>query len=183
MDAFTGDTSVNSTRPYLIRAIHEWCTENGFTPYLAVHVDNTVEVPRDYVKNNEIVLNVSFDATGHLMMGNEWIEFQARFGGVARKLRIPVSRVIAIYARENGQGMAFPTPSTSDETVAPTKNILDNPGFGSGEGEASARDRRAGKGPRLVTSQEASENEVFIPDPPEPTPSPQGGRPALKRVK
>ena len=99
-----------STRPYLIRALYEWCTDNGFTPYVAVHVDNTVQVPREHVKNNEIVLNISFDATSALKLGNEFIEFRARFSGAAREIMVPVDRVIAIYARENGQGMAFPHP-------------------------------------------------------------------------
>ena len=100
-----------STRPYLIRALYEWCTENGFTPYLAVSVNDTVQVPREYVKDGEIVLNVSFDATTGLKMGNDYIEFNARFAGTARDIMVPVNRVIAIYARENGQGMAFPLVS------------------------------------------------------------------------
>lgn len=97
-----------STRPYLLRAIHEWCTDNGFTPYVAVSVDESVKVPRDFVRNGEIVLNVSYDATGGLTISNDYIAFQARFGGVARDILIPIGRVSAIYARENGQGMAFP---------------------------------------------------------------------------
>src|SRR5574343_600639 len=111
-----------STRPYLIRALHDWCTDNGFTPYLAVYVDSSVQVPREYVKNNEIVLNVSFEATSQLTLGNDFIEFKARFGGRARDISVPVDHVIAIYARENGQGMAFPVPvSVGGEGVdAPT---------------------------------------------------------------
>jgi stringent starvation protein B len=102
----------SSTRPYLIRALHDWCTDNGFTPYLAVYVDRSVQVPQEYVKNNEIVLNVSFEATSQLQLGNEFIEFKARFGGMARDISVPVDHVIAIYARENGQGMAFPVPTS-----------------------------------------------------------------------
>jgi len=98
----------SSTRPYLIRALYEWCTDNGLTPYLAVQVDDSVQVPREYVKDGEIVLNVSFDATSGLEIGNEIVSFSARFAGKARELLVPVDRVIAIYARENGQGMAFP---------------------------------------------------------------------------
>ena len=98
----------SSTRPYLIRALYEWCTDNGLTPYVAVQVDDTVQVPREYVKDGEIVLNISFDATSSLKLGNEFIEFNARFAGTAREIMVPVDRVIAIYARENGQGMAFP---------------------------------------------------------------------------
>lgn len=98
------------TRPYLVRALHEWCSDNGFTPYLAVFVDGSVQVPMEYVKNQEIVLNIGFDATSGLQMGNEFIEFKARFGGVPRDIVVPVDHVVAIYARENGQGMAFPAP-------------------------------------------------------------------------
>ena len=100
----------SSTRPYLVRALHEWCTDNGLTPYIAVLVDDTVQVPREYVNNGEIVLNISFDATSNLQLGNEFVVFKARFGGVAREISVPIARVIAIYARENGQGMAFPAP-------------------------------------------------------------------------
>ena len=106
--------NATSTRPYLIRALYEWCTDNGFTPYVAVSVDNTVQVPREYVKNNEIVLNIGFDATSSLTLGNEFIEFKARFGGTAREILVPISHVIAIYARENGQGMAFPFEPPSE---------------------------------------------------------------------
>ena len=104
-----------STRPYLLRALHEWCTDSGFTPYVAVLVDESVQVPMEYVKNGEIVLNVSYDATSGLRLGNDFIEFKARFAGVPREIVIPVNRVLAIYARENGQGMAFPM-SVSTET-------------------------------------------------------------------
>ena len=100
----------SSTKPYLIRAIHEWCTDNGYTPYLAVAVDGRTVVPREHVRNGEIVLNVSSMATHRLSLGNDLIEFQARFGGIARDLSIPVENVSAIYARENGHGMAFEVP-------------------------------------------------------------------------
>jgi stringent starvation protein B len=103
----------SSTRPYLIRALYEWCTDNGHTPFLAVLVDETVRVPNEYVKDGEIVLNISFDATSALSIGNEFIEFKGRFGGVARDIYVPVGRVLAIYARENGQGMAFPMAAAS----------------------------------------------------------------------
>jgi stringent starvation protein B len=96
-----------TTKPYLIRAIYEWCADQGFTPYLAVAVDARTRVPREFVKDGQIVLNVAADATGQLQMGNEVITFQARFNGVAFPVSIPVAAVAAIYARENGQGMAF----------------------------------------------------------------------------
>ena len=93
-----------STRPYLVRALYEWCTDNGLTPYVAVLADDTVKVPREYVQNGEIVLNISVDATSGLKLSNEFIEFKARFAGVAREIVVPMDRVIAIYARESGQG-------------------------------------------------------------------------------
>ncbi|MBU3605947.1 ClpXP protease specificity-enhancing factor [Polynucleobacter sp. MWH-Creno-3A4] len=99
---------VPSNKPYLIRALHQWCTDFGFTPFIAVFVDSRVEVPMEFVKNDEIVLNLSLEACHQLQMENDWISFQARFGGVPRKIMVPVSHVLAIYARENGQGMSFP---------------------------------------------------------------------------
>ena len=116
----SSDAQSSSTRPYLVRALHDWCTDNGFTPYLAVQVDETVQVPLEYVKNGEIVLNVSFEATSGLKLGNDFVEFKARFGGVPRDIIVPVSHVVAIYARENGQGMAFPAPSPRPERQAST---------------------------------------------------------------
>jgi stringent starvation protein B len=113
----------SSTRPYLIRAMYEWCVDNGLTPYVAVKADETVQVPREYVKDGEIVLNVSADATSSLSLGNEFIEFKARFGGVAREIIVPIDRVMAIYARENGQGMAFPVEArTSDAATEPSSS-------------------------------------------------------------
>lgn len=104
-----------STKPYLIRAIYDWCTDSGFTPYVAVAVDETVRVPAEFVNNGEIVLNVSSLATSRLLLDNEAISFQARFGGVPREVYVPMSQVIAIYARENGQGMAFEVGETANE--------------------------------------------------------------------
>ncbi len=101
-------TESTSTRPYLIRALHEWCIDNGFTPLITVQVDANTQVPREHVKDKEIVLNLSFDATSGLKLGNDYIEFKARFSGVARDISVPVNRVMAIYARETSQGMAFP---------------------------------------------------------------------------
>lgn len=96
-----------STKPYLIRAIHEWCVDNGFTPYLAVAVNQHTQVPREFVKAGEIVLNTSPLATNKLNLGNDYIAFEARFGGIAREIMVPIEQVSAIYARENGHGMAF----------------------------------------------------------------------------
>jgi stringent starvation protein B len=96
-----------STKPYLLRAIWEWCCDNGFTPHIAVAVDQRTRVPREFVKDGQIVLNLGPGATNKLQIGNEYVEFQARFGGVARELSVPIQQVAAIYARENGAGMAF----------------------------------------------------------------------------
>lgn len=96
-----------STKPYLLRAIWEWCCDNGFTPHIAVEVDERTRVPREFVRDGQIVLNLGPSATNKLQIGNDFIDFQARFGGVARDLSVPVTRVSAIYARENGAGMAF----------------------------------------------------------------------------
>ena len=110
------DNQGPSTRPYLLRALFEWCMDAGFTPYLAVQADETVQVPLEFVKNGEIVLNISPDATSGLQIGNEWVEFKARFNGVAREIVVPIDHVLAIYARENGQGMAFPPPTPRAES-------------------------------------------------------------------
>jgi len=167
---------VPSTRPYLIRALHEWCTENGFSPYLAVQVDPSVQVPSEFVKNGEIVLNVSFDATSGLRMGNEFIEFRARFGGVARDIMVPVDHVVAIYARENGQGMAFPPPVpamlTPPEFTPEASSELD----ADGEGSESVR------GPLRAVPTDTSSTDGGESDPPPAPPRPDG-RPHLKRVK
>lgn len=117
-----------SMRPYLIRAIYEWCVDNGFTPYLAVRVDEHTEVPRAHVKNGEIVLNLSADAVRNLLMGNEMITCTGRFGGVSFNLMAPVVAVIGIFAKETGQGLVFQgdvtqsPPPASGVDVAKTKS-------------------------------------------------------------
>jgi stringent starvation protein B len=165
-----------STRPYLIRALYEWCTDNGFTPYVAVLVDESVQVPREYVKNGEIVLNISYDATSSLKLGNEFIEFKARFAGSAREIMVPVNRVIAIYARENGQGMAFPVPVTgvpAEEAPPPTSKP-------SPLSSVPAAPAEEGKVVQLVTPDESGKSPDH--EPPRP-PAGGGPRPALKRIK
>jgi len=166
----------SSTRPYLIRALHEWCTDNGFTPYIAVFVDAAVKVPPEYVKNGEIVLNVGFEATTALELGNELIKFKARFGGASREISVPVDHVIAIYARENGQGMAFPVPS--DATVA-GPGAVSKPAVSDRveRGAAVLRLATDGEGSAQVSSSSEPEDE------PPQDPAPSGGRPSLKRVK
>jgi stringent starvation protein B len=160
-----------STKPYLIRAIHEWCSDSGYTPYIAVVADDHVNVPREFVKNGEIVLNISPLATNRLNLGNEFIEFQARFGGVAREVSVPVEKVIAIYARENGQGMAFDMPGTAAPAGVPT---------------AGARPEPAPSAPvALVPVDKLAPATIPGDDgePPTPTPPRPGDRPKLTRVK
>jgi stringent starvation protein B len=172
-----------STRPYLIRALHDWCTDNGFTPYVAVFVDGTVRVPMEYVKNNEIVLNVGFEATSGLKIGNEFIEFRARFGGTAREIVVPVDHVVAIYARENGQGMAFPVPAGGGEGAAAPSPI------GAGDPAPPSAIDMASRGLRLASDSPppaaAAPAAPAGEEPPPPNaPGPAGGkRPSLKRVK
>jgi stringent starvation protein B len=156
-------SQTSSTRPYLIRALYEWCTDNGYTPYIAVMVDDSVRVPMEYVKDGEIVLNISFDATSALKLGNDYIEFKGRFGGVARDILVPVERVLAIYARENGQGMAFPMQAGSTSAAQNSAPVQLHP------------DETTG--PDHLPADDSSEEPGTPPRPP------AGGRPALKRVK
>ncbi len=180
----------NSTRPYLIRALYDWCTDNGFTPYVAVLVDDTVQVPREYVKNGEIVLNISFDATSSLKLGNDFIEFKARFAGIARDIMVPVNRVLAIYARENGQGMAFPVTPDASGTMQPAATpmvrspspLSSVPAAGA---EADAPDRVVQLVPPAAMATPPAPPAA---SPPPDEPPPKGGgaagtRPALKRIK
>jgi stringent starvation protein B len=162
-----------STRPYLIRALYDWCTDNGLTPYVAVLVDDTVQVPREYVKNGEIVLNISFDATSSLKLGNEFIEFKARFAGTARGIMVPVNRVLAIYARENGQGMAFPVPvaTGAGQDLSKPSPLSSVPAAGA-QGDETKIVQFVG--PETIEGNDPES------EPPRP---PSGPRPALKRVK
>jgi len=105
-----------STKPYLIRAIYEWCVDQGFTPYIAVQVDQHTRVPSGYVQEGQIVLNIGPEATHQLKIDNEQVTFQARFSGTAHQIVVPVGGVMAIYARENGQGMAFELSGTQENT-------------------------------------------------------------------
>jgi stringent starvation protein B len=114
-----------STKPYLIRAIYEWCADCGFTPYLSIKVDQNTRVPMEYVKNGEIVLSISLQATRNLTVGNDLIQFSARFNGVSREIAVPVYAVQGVFARENGRGMFFEAESAPESAshtapVAPT---------------------------------------------------------------
>ena len=156
-----------STRPYLLRALHEWCTDNGLTPYLVVQADESVQVPLAFVQDGQIVLNASYDATSGLQMGNEFVHFKARFGGKPHEIIVPVGRVLAIYARETGQGMSFPPeePQAMDEVAAPASRPA-----------ASAK-------VQLVSSPENPPSEQDHAPQDDDLPPPPTKRPALKLVK
>lgn len=174
-----GHFASSSTRPYLIRALHEWCIDNGLTPYITVQVDETTQVPKEHVKDKEIVLNVSFDATSGLKLGNDYIEFKGRFAGVARDIIVPVNRVIAIFARENSQGMAFPNASLDDADVAHDVDLEPEASVADGASEAVSKVNK------LVSVEKLPANNLEVDigsDDDRPKP-PTGTRPNLKRVK
>ena len=156
-----------STRPYLLRALHEWCADNGLTPYLVVQADESVQVPLAFVQDGQIVLNTSYDATSGLQMGNEFVHFKARFGGKPHEIIVPVGRVLAIYARETGQGMSFPPeePQAMAEVAAPASRPA-----------VSAK-------VQLVSSQENPPSEQDHAPQDDDLPPPPTKRPALKLVK
>lgn len=151
-----------STKPYLLRAIYEWCVDNGLTPYISVVVDANTSVPMEYVRDGEIVLNIGPLATSKLAMGNDAVECTARFSGSARELYVPITAVSAIYARENGHGMSFETERGKTE--------------GEGEGAGESPPRVPPTAPVAVPDSEPPPNS---PRPPKPS----GGRPSLRRVK
>ena len=127
-----------STTPYLIRAIYEWCCDSGQSPYIAVRVDEQTRVPAEYVKDGEIVLNISPDATRNLKIDNDMIRFSARFNGVSREISVPVGAVKGIFARESGQGLAF-QPAASAEAGS-------EPGIEKAEGENDAKSPGSSRG-------------------------------------
>jgi stringent starvation protein B len=137
-----------STTPYLIRAIWEWCGDNGLTPYVAVKVDGNTRVPLEFVRNGEIVLNISADATRNLKIGNDLIQFSARFNGVSREVSVPVTTVAGIFAKETGQGMAFHNP-TGDTSLIPLSGKTSDPGRNVRPGSGDKPDPPPGRRPRL----------------------------------
>lgn len=171
---------VTDTKPYLIRALHEWCTDNGFTPHVAVRVDPSVRVPTEYVKDGEIVLNVSYDATCALQIGNDFLEFKARFGGVPREIMVPISRILAIYARENGQGMAFGGPADGAGIAladqAPESSLAADPPSAVRDGKPLTLTAVADTSVRQETNSAGSDGDGA-------GPSGGGSRPSLKRIK
>ncbi len=187
-DTAEGSTS---TKPYLLRALYEWCCDNGFTPHLAVRVDSSVRVPREHVRNGEIVLNISFGATSGLNMGNDDISFRARFGGVARDIVVPVSHVTAIYARENGQGMAFPVTEPELEGQGEAGQGAAAPEAPSESAPQAAAPAPASAPPAVTSprlhavppagSEPAAGRKAPGEEPPEPPPRTPGSH--LKRVK
>lgn len=168
---------VTSTRPYLIRALYEWCTDNGFTPYVAVSINDNVQVPREYAKDGEIVLNISFDATSSLVLGNDFIEFKGRFAGTAREILIPVGQVIAIYAKENGQGMAFPLEADkSGKSLSGLSKAMESV-------QDAATSTPEVRQVQLTTVSSKSRAGDSSGDPELPRTPPAGPRPVLKRIK
>ncbi|WP_210547686.1 ClpXP protease specificity-enhancing factor [Rhodoferax sp. PAMC 29310] len=172
-----GETETTSTRPYLIRALHEWCTDNGLTPHLAVSVDGSVQVPQEFVREGEIVLNVSFGATSALTLGDEFIEFKGRFAGAARDIRVPVRQVMGIYARENGQGMSFPisVKRLDDSTIEPPGKI--------GGVSSRAVAKSAKRTTALTSVVSVLDRGGFAGPDPTASPESRGPRPTLTRIK
>ena len=150
------------TKPYVLRALFEWCVDNGYTPHLAVRVDSRTQVPPEYVKGGEITLNISPNAVHKLQMGNELIEFSARFGGVARQISVPITNVYALYARETGHGMTF--------------DIEGKEAGGKPSIQAKAEMETVASNTRPPASLPA-------PTTPPPPTKPSGGKPTLRRIK
>ncbi|WP_293777632.1 ClpXP protease specificity-enhancing factor [uncultured Oxalicibacterium sp.] len=167
--------SETSTKPYLLRAIYEWCTDNGYTPYMAVVVDANTRVPMEHVKNGEIVLNISFSATSGLKMENDVIRFSARFGGISRDILVPVDNVVAIYARENGQGMAFEPTMRDDDVESENGDDTSLP--------AAAADIPAAPVLTSVPNSQQEPRKEAEEGNDDPEPPKKGGRPTLTRVK
>ncbi|MDO9366182.1 MAG: ClpXP protease specificity-enhancing factor [Methylotenera sp.] len=127
-------TEMISTKPYMLRAIHEWCVDNNLTPHLIVVVNSQTRVPMAYVKEGEIVLNVNYGATKDLHIDNESVVFSARFGGVSQNIYVPMNAVKGIFARENGQGMFFEVNAdqgnvnVAENTPSEIENLLSTAG-------------------------------------------------------
>ena len=118
---------MNTTKPYLVRAIYEWCVDNQYTPYVAVSVNSNTHVPMEYVENGEIILNISQNAANDLIMSNDYIQFMARFDGAPRKMQIPMNAVKGIFAKEVNQGLTFaldPEPDSEKKQIADRPNLV-----------------------------------------------------------
>jgi len=162
---------VSSTRPYMVRAMYDWCVDNQLTPFIVVAVDASVRVPMEFVRDGEIVLNVSMGATSSLVLGNDYIDFKARFGGVARDISVPMGRVSAIYARENGQGMTFPIEAAAAklDATAPAQPVSPAPVLSGVQTKPSASKSKQGQADDKALA--------------EPKPASGSARPALTRIK
>ncbi|WP_293007590.1 ClpXP protease specificity-enhancing factor [Nitrosomonas sp.] len=115
--------TINSTKPYLVRSIYDWCVDSGFTPYISVQAFPELDVPKDYIKNNEIVFNISTSAVNELIISNDIVSFTARFNGVARKLEMPINAIKSIFAKEMNQGITFSDGKEGNqETMSAIKN-------------------------------------------------------------
>ena len=134
--------SEQSAKPYLLRALCEWCADNGLTPYLAVKVDSQTRVPQAFVKNGEIVLNISAAATRRLTIDNQWVQFNARFNGVSQEVAVPMSAVAGIFAKETGYGFAF---SVNADPVASLSSASQPAEPGANQEERNPGDERKPK--------------------------------------
>ena len=140
-------SELTSTKPYLIRALHEWCVDNGLTPHLLVAVNAQTRVPMAYVKDGEIVLNLNYSATKDLLIGNEAITFSARFSGVSNNLYVPIDAVRGIFSRENGQGMFFEVEAK--EGLTAEGDVPNEDGVSATEGEVPEKTPPGTKKPSL----------------------------------
>jgi stringent starvation protein B len=112
--------TINSTKPYLVRSIYDWCIDSGFTPYISVQAFPEVNIPKEYIKENEIVFNINPNAVNGLIINNDIVGFTARFNGVERKLEIPINAINSIFAKEVNQGIAFSDEIKEDQEVINT---------------------------------------------------------------
>ncbi len=145
----------SSTKPYLIRALHEWCTDNGYTPHIVVTVDANTVVPLAHIHDGQITLNIGTLATNRLTLGNDYIEFQTRFGGVTEQIFVPVGAVSAIYARETGAGMGF--------------DVMESQPYPGGE---TSTHTGSAPGPKAVSDSGPADAGAATGTPPDDTPKP-----------
>jgi stringent starvation protein B len=131
---------MSSNRPYLLRAIYDWISDNDLTPYILVDANVPgVRVPPQVIKDGQVVLNLAMRAVANLDLGNDWVSFQARFSGVSQTIQIPVQAVLALYAQENGQGMMFPAEEDGASTPPPSSPDSDDSSPASGPDEKPKR--------------------------------------------
>ncbi len=160
-------SQLSPRRPYLLRAFYEWLLDNQLTPHLVVDVTlPDVQVPMEYARDGQIVLNIAPRAVGNLELANDEVRFNARFGGVPRQVSVPLAAVLAIYARENGAGTMFEPEAAYDEDVS---SLNDENGATESESEPVMS---------IIDGDKPDHD-----DDPDDTPPPRGGRPALRVVK